>query len=558
MPNTKPLCYAFLKINYLFFVDHLACVETGLAKARPCTHFIQLTKTKMVDNTSSVPRVAVIGSGISGIASAVMLQKEGFQVEIFEKSDQIGGVWALAYPNVRLQNIAMQYHISDFPWPFQPDLHPTGIQVMQYLKAAVQHFHLPVRLQHPVTSLQEQPDGWLVGVQGPEGFSEKQFDFVMVSNGHYSEGKNDLRFPDQDLFQGRVITERDVRSMDVFRGKRVAVVGFGKSAVDMTEFAAQQEGAQVSHVFRTPRWMLPRKILGLHFTKMLFNRFGSVMMPSWSHPSAMERFMHTQSPGFIKTFWKQIEGVFRSHILKAGAGKGPEVMARLKMVVPDHPLVPDLRSASCLEPENYYRFVAEGRILPYHSEVAGFTPTGLHLKTGVRLDCDLVVLSLGSQTPVFPFLPAAYRAMLEAENDGIQLYRHLVHPDIPRLGFAGYNHCFLHVSSVEVATLWLSALWKGEMQLPSKEAMYASMSYLRSWKREHIHYEPSRSCGANTRFQQYLDILLKDLGVSPYRKLPNIAAEIFARYRASDYAEVHHEFRRNSKGKVLQPAAEMH
>lgn len=512
----------------------------------------------MVNQTHPAPRVAVIGSGISGIASAVMLQKEGFQVDIFEKSDCIGGVWALAYPNVRLQNIAMQYHISDFPWPFQPDLHPTGVQVMRYLKAAVSHFRLEVHLEHCVTNMEEMAKGWLLGIQGPKGFTERHFEFVMISNGHYSEGKNRQYFPDQELFRGQVITERDVRSMDIFNGKRVAVVGFGKSAVDMAEFAAQQAGAEVSHVFRTPRWMLPRRILGLHFTKMLFNRFGSVMMPSWSHPSALERFMHKRSAGFINTFWKKIEGVFRSHILKSGTGKGPEAMARLQMVVPDHPLVPDLRSASCLEPEKYYRFVAEGRIIPYHSEIAAFVSNGLQLKNGAVLDCDLVVLSLGSQTPVFPFLPARCRALLEGEPDGVQLYRHLVHPDIQRVGFAGYNHCFLHVSAVEVASLWLSALWKGEMQLPSKTDMYNSISYLQAWKRDHIHYEPSRSCGTNTRFQQYLDILLKDLGVSPYRKLPNVVAEIFARYRAADYANVHREYRRKGEAQVLQPVAEMH
>ncbi len=509
----------------------------------------------MANNNTPAPRVAVIGSGISGITSAAMLQKNGFEVVIFEKSDQIGGVWALAYPNIRLQNIADHYHISDFPWPFQPDLHPTGAQIMQYLQAAVQHFGLDVRLQHHVTALAEQSDGWLAGISGPDGFREAHFDFVMISNGHYSDGKNNVQFPDQDGYQGKVMTERDVRSLDEFKGKRIAVVGFGKSAVDMADFAAQQEGAQVYHVFRTPRWMIPRRILGLHFTNILFNRFGSVMMPAWSHPSVTERLIHTKSAGFIRTFWKKIEGVFRGHVLKAGARLGADARKRLEMVIPQHPLVADLRSASCLEPENYYKFVAEGRIEPFQSEVAAFHPGGLRLKNGTALDCDMVILSLGSQTPVFPFLPAGYRGMLESEPDGIQLYRHLVHPRIPRLGFAGYNHCFMHVPAVEVGTLWISALWKGELELPPVDVMEQSIAYLQAWKREHIHFEPSRSCGVNTRFQQYLDILLKDLGISPYRKLPNVAAEVFARYRAADYAGVFREYQQRDKSrKILRPS----
>ena len=48
----------------------------------------------------------------------------------------------------------------------------------------------------------------------------------------------------------------------------------------------------------------------------------------------------------------------------------------------------------------------------------------------------------------------------------------------------------------------------------------------------------------STRFQQYNDILLKDLGLSPYRKLPNVPAEIFGRYGSADYKGVVEEYNR--------------
>lgn len=531
------------------------CAE---AHAHSCIFRFTIAIENMNNQTpSALRRVAVIGSGISGIAAAVMLQKTGFQVDIFEKSDSIGGVWALAYPNVRLQNIAPHYHISDFPWPFQPDPHPTGAQIMRYLETATVHFRLKVHLQHRVADMQQTSGGWMLGIESPEGYEQWHFDYVMVSNGHYSDGKNRPVFPGEDTFRGQVLTEREVRSMDVFQNRRVAVVGFGKSAVDMADFAAMHGATQVFHVFRTPRWMIPRNILGLHFTKLLFNRFGSVMMTGWSHPSAFERWMHGKSTSVIRAFWKNIQGVFKSHILRAG--KSPEARQRLQMVVPVHDLTGDLRSAACLEPENYYRLVAEGRIQPYHAELESFIPNGLHLKNGQIIDCDLVVLSLGSQTPTFPFMPAELRKLLESEPDGVQLYRHLIHPDIPNVGFAGFNHCYMHVPAVEVGTLWLAALWRGELALPSNAIMQQSMVHMRDWKRAHIHFEPSRSCGVSTRFQQYLDILLKDLHVSPYRKMPNIVAEVFARYKAADYAGVWQDYqRRRRNGTVLRPSDVTH
>ena len=107
-------------------------------------------------------RIAVIGAGISGIAAAHVLKKNGFMPVLFEKHERIGGVWATAYPDVHLQNIYTQYHLSDFDWSFKPDLHPTGEQIMRYLTEAVQHHSLDVRLNHRVLELQEQADGWLV------------------------------------------------------------------------------------------------------------------------------------------------------------------------------------------------------------------------------------------------------------------------------------------------------------------------------------------------------------------------------------------------------------
>jgi phytoene dehydrogenase-like protein len=95
-------------------------------------------------------RIAVIGAGISGITAANVLKKNGFEPVVFEKSDQLGGVSAVAYPNIHLQNTYPSYHLSDFPWPFKPDLHPSAAQILKYWNDAVKHLRLDVRLSHEV------------------------------------------------------------------------------------------------------------------------------------------------------------------------------------------------------------------------------------------------------------------------------------------------------------------------------------------------------------------------------------------------------------------------
>ena len=142
--------------------------------------------------------------------------------------------------------------------------------------------------------------------------------------------------------------------------------------------------------------------------------------------------------------------------------------------------------------------------------------------------------------------------MLEAEPDGVQLYRHVIHPKAPRLAFAGHNHGFLHVPGVEVAMLWLGAYLRGDLELPPGPEIERQMAAVQQWKRANILFEPARSGAINTRFHQYLDVMLSDLGVSPYRKR-GVLAELTAPYTAADYAGIFEEYERSRAAGPRRP-----
>lgn len=495
-------------------------------------------------------RIAVIGAGISGIAAANILKKNSFVPVVFEKFEKIGGVWATAYPEVHLQNIYTQYRLSDFDWSFKPELHPSGVEVMRYLTEAVAHHKLDVRLNHEVLEAKEQSDGWLLRYKNREGVQEESFPYLLLAAGQYTDGKNTPHFLDQAHFKGQIITEREITSLDILNGKRVVVVGYGKSALDMATLAAERS-ATLHHVFRDANWLIPEWILGAHFTYALFTRFGNVMMTSWAQPTAMERFLHNNLKFVISGFWNFIQSIVLFQLQRNGKGKDQAAQARLKTLIPEHKILMDFRSSGALGPENYYPLVAEGKIFPYRSEIECFSRDAVQLKNGKVIPCDIVVVSTGYNTPSFPFLPDRYRVLLEAEQDGVQLYRHLIHPRIPRLAFAGFNHGYMHVPSVEIGTQWLCAALNGELELPSTDAMEESIEYVRQWKRENIKFEKARSCAVSTRFQQYIDILLLELELNPYRKA-NPIAELFSRYEASDYSGIYEEYQR-AKAKRTTP-----
>ena len=491
-------------------------------------------------------KVAVIGGGISGIATAQILKKNGFIPVVFERSSIPGGVWATAYPEVHLQNLYNHYHLSDFPWPHKPDFHPSGRQILEYLAQAIQHLQLDVRLRHEVTALSENSNGWHVTCTHNGELKDEQFDYVIISNGQYTQRKIQPALEGADLFKGKLITELDVRNLSIFEGKRVAVIGFGKSALDMATFATDN-AAEVHHVFRTARWLLPEKILGMHFTRALFNRFGTVMMRSWVQPSSMETFLHKRMRFAVMGFWKMIASILRFELRKHGFGKGKEAKQRLKEVTPATVLINDLGSKTALAPIDYLPLVATGKIIPHQQSLKALNKDGVVLGNGETIPVDIVMLCLGFDTPQFPFLPQQYRDMLEKENDGTQLYRHMIHPHIPKLAFCGFNHGFLHVPTVEIGTQWICSYLKGEMQLPANDEMESCMARVQQWKRSYVNYDPARAYSTSTRFHQYIDVLLKDLGVSPYRKMPNVFAEVFARYEAADYKGIMEEYNANYK-----------
>lgn len=490
-------------------------------------------------------RIAIIGSGISGIAAARTLQRLGIEFVIYERSAAVGGIWALAYPEVRLQNTAAHYHLADFPWPFTPDLHPTGAQIREYLNAAVKHFKLDVRLQHDVTSLREEKNGWTVHACSPNGESTDFFDYVIVAVGHYSQEKPALKLAGQEDFQGQVLTERDIRNLDVLKNKRVAVVGFGKSAIDMASFAAQR-GSEVHHVFRAPRWLLPRMILGIHMAKVILARMTTAMLPAWVHPNEFERNLHKEHPQIIAGFWQMITLVTRMQLGMHPFWRDPGALERLRVLEPEHPLTYEMRAASALAPDDYFPFVIRGKIQPHRGNVQGLSRNSLLLDDGREIPCDLVILAIGHKSPGFPFLPEPYRSWMASEADGTQLYRHIVHPRIPHLAFAGFNHGFLHVPGVEIGTLWTSAVIRGELKLPSPDEMERSTEKVQAWKRENSLSEPSRAYGISTRFHQYLDTLLTDLGLDPNRKKHPILEWVSA-YAAHDYRDVLEEYERLRK-----------
>ena len=83
--------------NELYIIEK--AYEKGLIKPRP-------------PKVRSGKKVAVIGSGPSGLASADCLNKRGHLVTVFEKSDRVGGLLMYGIPNMKLDKSVIERKIA--------------------------------------------------------------------------------------------------------------------------------------------------------------------------------------------------------------------------------------------------------------------------------------------------------------------------------------------------------------------------------------------------------------------------------------------------------------
>ena len=89
-------------------------------------------------------------------------------------------------------------------------------------------------------------------------------------------------FPGRERFGGEVMHVSSFQSPEQLAGRKVVVVGFGKSATDAAlESAAVAE--RTTLVFREPHWPVPQKLLGvLPFKWAMLSRLTSALIAPYT------------------------------------------------------------------------------------------------------------------------------------------------------------------------------------------------------------------------------------------------------------------------------------
>lgn len=207
----------------------------------------------------------VIGAGSSGLAAIKNLKEYGFDVECFERADEIGGNWNFGGPTSRVYSSThtisskpfTQY--ADFPMPDHWPDYPHHSHLLEYFRSYARHFGLlsHIRFGFDVVRLQAFENGtaWDVTVRTPTGTEETaRYAGVVIANGHNWDPKLPQYEGD---FDGEVLHSMHYKDPQVLRGKRVLVVGGGNTGCDVAVEAAQN-AARAFHSTRRGYWYVPK------------------------------------------------------------------------------------------------------------------------------------------------------------------------------------------------------------------------------------------------------------------------------------------------------------
>lgn len=464
--------------------------------------------------------VCVVGAGVSGLAAAVAFKERGHDVTVVDRSDDVGGVWhpSRSYPDVQTQSPKELYRYTGKAMPDSYPEWPKGPQVHAYLSGyADDHALRPLtRFGTEVKSMERRSDGrpgWTLHLYQRDGREQAQnFDFVAICTGQFSEKKT-LMHPGQDAFVaagGTVVHSSEVSDATAFRNKRVVVLGFSKSATDLAVAAVKSGAASVSIVYREPVWRIPYFIGGLiNFKRILYVRAQERMFPGWSLTRG-ERIKHAIAKPFVWVNWRALEALL-----------GIQLKFRKTGLKPKTPIEQGINCSVPIVTPGFFDMVADGRIRAIQGSFARYEGDEIVLTGGERVGADMAIQATGWKLGI-PFLPRQYLDRLVEPDGQYRLYRLVANPDLPELGFVGFNSSFCSVLSAELAANWLVRYGDGALaRQPTARQMNENIEAMLHWRRKE---RPAAGvygglCVAPYHFKHF-DELMADMGVTKSRRNP--------------------------------------
>ena len=202
----------------------------------------------------------IIGAGLSGLCAAIKLRNLGIPFTILERNPDVGGVWhENRYPGAAVDTPSHLYQFSFEPYDWSRYF-ASQAEVLGYLRHVATKYGLLAHIRFSTTVVRaeydEETQGWSVLVRDAAGKTETLSANVVISAvGAFNPPKIPPikgleRFAGPCFHSARWPSDLDLR------GRRVAVVGNGATAMQIVPAVADEVGS-ITVFQRSPQWAQP-------------------------------------------------------------------------------------------------------------------------------------------------------------------------------------------------------------------------------------------------------------------------------------------------------------
>ena len=354
----------------------------------------------MIAPAAEPERYCIVGAGTSGLAVAKNFLAAGIPFDCLEREDDVGGNWYFGKPN---SSVYQSTHLisskrlteyTDFPMPEEYPEFPSHRLVFDYLRSYAEHFGLYQHIEFNTSVLQMEPTdtGWLVRLSEDR---ERHYRGVVIANGHNWDPKWPS-YPGE--FTGERLHSSEYKLPELFRGKRVLVVGGGNSGCDIAVDAALHAD-QALLSLRRGYHVLPKFFKGMPIDQ--FN----------------ERWLRWQMPLWVRRLGAKL--AIRWTLGSAEQAGLPQ---------PDHKL---FESHPIINSQLHYH-LGHGNLW-VRPDIDRFDGRTVRFTDGTADEIDLVLFATGFKISI-PFID---QELLNWQGDRPDLFLNIFHPQRDDLFIAG-------------------------------------------------------------------------------------------------------------------------
>lgn len=338
--------------------------------------------------------IVVVGTGFAGVCMGIKLLENGFKdFLILERSDDVGGTWRdNTYPGAACDVHSHLYSYSFEPNPNWSRMFANHREIYDYTKHCVQKYGLEPYIRYGKSVLGGDYDAatseWTINLADGTNFKCNK----------WINGMGPLNrpvFPNLegiDAFKGPHFHSSEWRHDVDLKGKKVAVVGTGASAVQIVPNIV--DTVSELHLYqRTAPWVIhkpDREMTGLE--KWLFKHVPFVQKLYrwriyWQNEFTVNLLVH-------KPQWTKLIAGLGKRQLRKGI-KDPELREKL---TPNY-------SPGCkrILPSNvFYPAIAKENVQLHTEGIDRITESGLLGKDGHETKVDVIIYATGFEAADFP------------------------------------------------------------------------------------------------------------------------------------------------------------